>query len=122
MILSESLIFEGLKCESISQDKDSEVISFSVQAKTGAKVSKICKSDSGDLIVYTRQRPVDGKANKDIQESLSNVFGVSKSCIEIDKGEKSKSKKIVVYFQFTKDKAMSYYLEMIRTSILGFKN
>lgn len=122
MILSESLIFEGLKCESISQDKDSEVISFSVQAKTGAKVSKICKNDSGDLIVYTRQRPVDGKANKDIQESLSNVFGVSKSCIEIDKGEKSKSKKIVVYFQFTKDKAMSYYLEMIRTSILGFKN
>lgn len=119
MILSESLILEGFRCESITLGQDCEVISFIIQAKTGVKISKICKNVNGDIVVYTRQRPVDGKANKDIQEYLSNVFGVPKSCIEIDKGEKSKSKKIVVYFQFTKDKTMGYYLEMIRTSILG---
>lgn len=120
MILSELILLQGLRCQSISLNTDSEVISFSILAKTGTKVSKIVKSPEGDIIVYTRQRPVDGKANKDIQEALSEALGVSKSNIEIDKGEKSKSKKIVVCFQFTKDKTMSYYLEVIKSSILGF--
>ncbi len=48
------------------------------------------------LKIYLTAVPVDGKANKELIKLLAEKLGVSKSRIEIIKGEKSKEKVVEV--------------------------
>ena len=51
----------------------------------------------GDAVkVRIRCAPVDGKANKELVETLSDAFGVPKSRIEFKGGETSKTKRILL--------------------------
>ncbi len=51
----------------------------------------------GDAVkVRVRAAPVDGKANKELVETLAVVFGVPKSAVSFKGGETSKTKRLLV--------------------------
>ena len=51
----------------------------------------------GDAVkVRIRCAPVDGKANKELIETLADEFGVSKSSVVFKSGETSKTKRILL--------------------------
>ncbi len=51
----------------------------------------------GDAVkVRVRCAPVDGKANKELIETLADEFGVAKSCVVFKSGETSKQKRILL--------------------------
>ncbi len=66
-----------------------------IQVKTGSKETKVVKIDSG-LKVYLTSKPIKGKANKQLIEVLSKYFEIPKSKLFIDKGGKSKSKRVII--------------------------
>ncbi|MBR3270227.1 DUF167 domain-containing protein [Candidatus Saccharibacteria bacterium] len=66
-----------------------------VTVKPGAKQEKIVASDDG-LIVYLHARAHDGEANTALIRALSDYYGVSKSQIEILRGQKSHQKVVEI--------------------------
>ena len=51
----------------------------------------------GDAVkVRIRCAPVDGKANKELVETLADAFGVPKSSVVFKSGETSKTKRILL--------------------------
>ena len=51
----------------------------------------------GDAVkVRIRSAPVDGKANKELIETLSDAFGIPKARVEFKGGETSKTKRILL--------------------------
>ena len=51
----------------------------------------------GDAVkVRTRSAPVDGKANKELVETLADEFGLAKSSVVFKGGETSKQKRILL--------------------------
>ena len=81
-----------------------------VEAKPGSKKEGIEILD-GKMIIKTRARPVEGEANAAIIEVVAKVFGVSKSCVEIIRGDKSKSKRIKTLVEITANKNKKYFQE-----------
>ena len=52
----------------------------------------------GDAVkVRIRCAPVDGKANKELIETLADAFGVAKSSMVFKSGETSKTKRILLH-------------------------
>ena len=52
---------------------------------------------AGDAIkVRVRSAPVDGKANKELIEVLSDAFGLPKSAVSFKSGETSKTKRLLL--------------------------
>ena len=51
----------------------------------------------GDAVkVRIRCAPVDGKANKELIETLADAFGLAKSAVVFKRGETSKTKRILL--------------------------
>ena len=51
----------------------------------------------GDAVkVRVRSAPVDGKANKELMEVLSDAFGLPKSAVSFKGGETSKTKRVLL--------------------------
>ena len=51
----------------------------------------------GDAVkVRIRCAPVDGKANKELVETLADAFGISKSSVVFKSGETSKTKRLLL--------------------------
>lgn len=48
------------------------------------------------LKVKIRSAPVDGKANKELVETLADAFGISKSAVVFKGGETSKTKRLLL--------------------------
>ena len=52
---------------------------------------------AGDALkVRVRSAPVDGKANKELVETVAEAFGIAKSRVEFASGESSKSKRLLL--------------------------
>ncbi|MBR3252490.1 DUF167 domain-containing protein [Candidatus Saccharibacteria bacterium] len=66
-----------------------------VTVKPGAKVQKVVESSEG-LTVYLHARAHDGEANAALVKVLSDYYGVSKSCVEILRGQKSHQKVVLI--------------------------
>lgn len=66
-----------------------------VTVKPGAKQEKIVESSDG-LVVYLHARAHDGEANVALVKALANYYGVSKSCVEIVRGQKSHQKMVEI--------------------------
>ena len=66
-----------------------------VIVKPGAKVQKIVKTDDG-LVVYLHARAHDGEANTALIKALADYYGVSKSQVEIIRGQKSHQKVVKI--------------------------
>ena len=73
--------------------KDGLIVSLRIQPNSSK--NEILKTDGGIKVKITAQ-PIDGKANKALIDYLSKLFTVSKSSIEIIKGETSKDKTIFI--------------------------
>jgi len=51
----------------------------------------------GDAVkVRIRSAPVDGKANKELVETLADAFDLAKSCVVFKSGETSKTKRLLL--------------------------
>lgn len=111
--IKEFLQEKKVKFSIYKDEKTTLVLKFGVFAKPGSKVEKIVVSEDGSLTIFTRKKPVEGEANNAICEALSDLFGISKSMVELEKGQKSRHKQVLVQINFTKDKDMSYYCEKL---------
>ncbi|MBT4511342.1 MAG: YggU family protein [Chloroflexi bacterium] len=67
-----------------------------VQVQPNARRNEVIGFENGVLRIKVTAPPIKGKANKRLIEFLSEVLGVSKSRIEIEKGLTSKRKAIFV--------------------------
>ncbi len=67
-----------------------------VKVQPNARRNEIVGFGDGTLRVKISAPPVEGKANKALIAFLSEILGVRKSNIGIEKGETSKRKRIVV--------------------------
>ncbi len=72
-----------------------ETHSFEIKVHTGSSKRGI-SIKHGIIDLYTPKRPVDGEANLDAINIISNYWGVPKSCILIIKGAGSKNKVFAV--------------------------
>lgn len=63
-----------------------------VSVKTNSRVELVEKQSDGTYVVRVNVPPVDGKANKRVQELLAKHFNVPKTTVELVSGSKSKKK------------------------------
>ncbi len=70
---------------------------IAVIAHPNAKRPRIEEDLLGVLHVYVNAPPLEGKANRAIEESLANHFKVKKSQVELISGAKSKNKLFDIY-------------------------
>ncbi len=67
-------------------------MNISVIAHPNSKKPRVEKDLLGQLHVYVREPPLEGKANAAIIESLAEYFEMKKSAVLLVSGEKSKNK------------------------------
>lgn len=67
-----------------------------VTAKTGKKETRVVKIDSSHYAVHVIARPVGGKANKEIIESLADYFNIAPSRVFLMRGHRNKEKVVEV--------------------------
>lgn len=67
-----------------------------VTTKTGKKETKVVKIDKLHYVVYVKARPVGGKANKEIIESLADCFNIAPSRVFLMRGHRNKEKVVEV--------------------------
>jgi len=69
---------------------------FKVKVIAGAKNNSIEHLEDGSIKLRIAQKAVDGKANKEIINYLSEAYKVPKKNVNIIKGEKSSHKTIEI--------------------------
>ena len=67
-----------------------------IQVHPGAKKNEILRFVEGVWHIKIAAPPVEGKANKEMIEFLSDILGVSKSRITIEKGTTSRKKLVSI--------------------------
>jgi uncharacterized protein (TIGR00251 family) len=71
-------------------------ITFDVKAQPGSSKNEITGFKDGVLKVKISAAPDKGKANKELVDFLSSVFGVRKTAVTVIKGEKSRNKSVMI--------------------------
>ncbi|XP_063980601.1 UPF0235 protein C15orf40 homolog isoform X2 [Diachasmimorpha longicaudata] len=74
----------------VTTDKGGNVV-IQIHAKPGAKHNKIT-----GVGVAISAPPVEGEANTELLKYLSSVLGVRKSDVSLDRGSRSRQKKVIV--------------------------
>ncbi|MBR3143690.1 DUF167 domain-containing protein [Candidatus Saccharibacteria bacterium] len=75
---------------------------ISVLVRPGSKKGPLIEAAPFDggvsdgLIVYLREKAHDGEANEALVKMLADYYGVSKSCVEIVRGQKSHQKLVEI--------------------------
>jgi uncharacterized protein (TIGR00251 family) len=72
------------------------MLKLEIKVKPNSKMAGVVQNDDGTLTVRVTARPVEGKANLQIIELLSEYFQKPKRAISIASGFKSKTKIIRV--------------------------
>lgn len=70
---------------------------ITVEVKTNSKEIKIEKITDNVFKVRLSATPIEGKANKQLIDVLSEYFKIPKAQIEIKSGKTSKTKVLVIY-------------------------
>ncbi len=73
-----------------------EGVIISLHIQPNAPKSEIIGEYNGALKIKIKAPPIDGKANAEIETFLAKTLKLSKSKVEILKGEKSKLKKVLI--------------------------
>jgi len=63
-----------------------------VSVKPGSRRQEVKEEADGSLVVYLKQRPVDGKANAELVEVLAEHWKVPRSAIRIKMGTTGRKK------------------------------
>lgn len=80
--------------ECLAETPDGAVLSVRAQPRSSRPG---LDSIVGDAVkVRIKSAPVDGKANKELMETLADAFGISKSRVELKSGQTSKTKRILL--------------------------
>lgn len=67
-----------------------------IRVKPRARIASVEKLEGQNYIVSVKSLPIKGKANKEVIEVLANYFKVSKSKVNILKGETGRIKIIEI--------------------------
>jgi uncharacterized protein (TIGR00251 family) len=73
------------------------VITFEVRVAPRASRNRIVGTREGALKVALTAPPVDGAANEALRKLIAKSLGVSKSSVEIIRGERARTKLVRVY-------------------------
>lgn len=65
-------------------------------AKPGSRKDEFVLEQDGSIKVKIKEQPIEGRANKYLVNYLSEIFEISKSKIEILKGENNPHKKVSI--------------------------
>lgn len=79
----------------ISLEKDG-TISIKIKAKPGAKHNNITDISEEGVGVSISAPPVEGEANTELIKYMASVLGLKKSDVSLDRGCRSRQKKILV--------------------------
>ena len=74
----------------------SEACRITVQVQPKSSQNRVTRFEDGIVYVKIAAPPVKGKANQELIKYLSGILGVSKSSINIEKGETSKKKLVSI--------------------------
>ncbi len=69
---------------------------YAIYVKPNSKKGPLVVELDNELVVYLREKPVDGEANVALIKLLAKHFGVAKTCIAIKTGQNSRHKIIKV--------------------------
>ncbi len=75
---------------------EKEQVKITARVQPNASQNKIVSFKDGTLQVKIAAPPIKGKANQELIKFLSNVLGVSKSNLTIEKGMTSKNKIVAI--------------------------
>lgn len=67
-----------------------------VLVKPGSRKGPLVEAASDGLTVYLREKAHDGEANEALVRMLAKYYGVAKSCVIIQRGQKSHRKVVEV--------------------------
>jgi uncharacterized protein len=73
-----------------------DAVRFEVHARPRAKKSKLMGIREGRLDVSIAAPPVDGAANEELVRTLAKALGVSKSSVQVVRGDASRTKLVEV--------------------------
>uniref|UniRef100_A0A0C9QTX7 CO040_1 protein n=1 Tax=Fopius arisanus TaxID=64838 RepID=A0A0C9QTX7_9HYME len=79
----------------VTTDKDGNVV-IKIHAKPGAKHNSIKDISEEGVGVAISAPPVEGEANTELVKYLSTVLGLRKSDVTLDRGSRSRQKKVIV--------------------------
>ncbi len=77
-----------------SLTEDGIVLNLHIQPR--ASKNEVCGVQDNALKIRLTSPPVDGAANKLCREFLADLFGVSKSAVELISGETSRHKRVLI--------------------------
>ena len=80
--------------ECVAETPEGAVIS--VRAQPRSSRPGLDAVAGGALKVRIKSAPVDGKANKELVETIAGAFGVAKSRVELKSGQASKTKRVLL--------------------------
>jgi uncharacterized protein (TIGR00251 family) len=69
-----------------------------VKVKTGSKEEKVEKIDESHFVVFVKQKPIRGSANKAVIKALADYFKIKPYNIVIISGLKSRTKTLDIDF------------------------
>ena len=69
---------------------------LNIKVKPGSFKDEISFDTENNLIIKIREKPIDGAANDYLVKFLSKEFKISKSNIQIEKGQTSPHKKLLL--------------------------
>lgn len=72
-------------------------VEFQIRVSPKAPCNQICGWVDGALKVKVKAPPVQGKANKEVEEFLAEILQVSRRKVQILSGETSRSKRVRVW-------------------------
>lgn len=68
-----------------------------VRVKPGSKKGSLVQASiTGELLIYTTEPPVDGRANKAVAELLAKYFEVPKTNVRLVGGQKARIKHFII--------------------------
>ncbi len=108
-------LFQSCKVQAYKIECSDSYLSFelNIWAKPGAKVEKSIVGDEGEIIIYIKERPIDGQANKAFIKYLAAQLSITKSSVSLSRGSKSRFKRFSFQFTFTDRKDFDYYFKKI---------
>lgn len=89
----------------------SNLFTFSVKVKPGARSESIAAGVKGEIVIKVRAKPVEGAANTAVIEALSNYLGIARSRISLMSGAKSKAKRFAISLLERDDEVVREKLE-----------
>lgn len=67
-----------------------------VYCQPGAKKTQLCGTHDGKPKIQLKAPPVDGEANKALIQFVATQCGVARSCVTIESGANSRTKRLLV--------------------------